>query len=503
MKLTTLVWIGIAVVALACIGFSSSTSSRPWKPTPPQIAADYGSITHNKQSGNLVTIVWHASPAAPPGSQLVSILEKYVLISVIRSQMNLRESATGLHFDDIDKLEVRDDSGNLLTPIDQDKLPPTSIGILATFEAGYRQELGPRGKGTRFFLFAAGAVHACEKGGISVPYDGETYTWETPFPGCSANAFGQQRRADGLHVSEPEPAIPVIGYLDPGGPELGNNFLAAFRKGMSETGLVVGQNVTIDYRYAHYEYDRLLNAAADLVRRRVTVIFANGQPAIIAAKAATATIPIVFMTGADPVEFGFERSFNRPAGNLTGVAYQSAEVTAKRFNLLHELVPTAKTIAFVAGGYGSFNQAETRDLENASRAVGVNLLVLHASTASEIEKVFTIPIEYGALLIRSSFEVKSYARQIISLSAGHAIPTMFASSGYTSAGGLSSYGSRSGDAEYQVGLYVGQILKGRKPTELPIVQPTKFEFVINLQTAKKIGLTVPPRVLAVAERLIE
>jgi putative tryptophan/tyrosine transport system substrate-binding protein len=502
MKLTTFVRIGIAVAALACIEFSSSASSRPWKPTPSQIAADYGSIGHNKGNGNLVTIVWHASPTATPGSQLVSILEKYVLISVTHSQTELGEAAPGLHFDDIDKLEVRDDSGSLLAPIDQDTLPPTSIGVLATFEAGYRQGLGPRGKGTKFFLFDAGAGHACEKGAISVPYDAETYTWETPFPGCSAKAFGQQQRADGLHVGETD-AIPVIGYLDPGGPQLGNNFLAAFRRGMSETGLVVGQNVTLDYRYAHHEYDRLLNAAADLVRRRVTVIFANGQPAIIAAKAATATIPIVFITGADPVEFGFETSFNRPTSNLTGVAYQSAEVTAKRFTLLHELAPTAETIAFLAGGYGSFNQAETRDLENAARAVGVNLLVLHASTASEIEKVFSTPIEYGALLISSSFEVQRYAQQIISLSARHAIPTMFASSGYTSAGGLSSYGSRVADAEYQVGLYIGRILKGQKPTQLPIVQPTKFEFVINLQTAKKIGLTVPPRVLALADRFIE
>jgi hypothetical protein len=171
---------------LPCVVISFSASSRPWKPTPSQIAADYASIGHNRGNGDLVTIGWWAAPTVRPGSQLLSIFEKYVVISVTHSHINLREPATGLHFDNIDALEVRDESGNALTPVEQDTLPPINIGPLATFEAGYRQGLGPRGKGTKFFLFDAGAVRACEKGGISIPYDGETYTWETPFPGCSA-----------------------------------------------------------------------------------------------------------------------------------------------------------------------------------------------------------------------------------------------------------------------------------------------------------------------------
>jgi hypothetical protein len=212
MKPTTPLRIGIIVAALACIGFSSSASSRPWKPSPSQIAGDYASINHNRGNGDVVTIGWWSSPSATPGSQLASLFERYVLISVTHSYLNLREPATGLRFDDVGKLEVRDESGSPLTPFDQDVLPPASIGVLATFEAGYRQGLGPRGRGTRFFLFDAGAVHACEKGGISVPYDGETYTWETPLPGCSAEALKQDARAVSFqeppaYLSQEHPAV--------------------------------------------------------------------------------------------------------------------------------------------------------------------------------------------------------------------------------------------------------------------------------------------------------
>jgi hypothetical protein len=197
---------------LSCGGFSFSASTRPWKATPTQIAGDYASINHNRGNGDVVTIGWWSSPTATHGSQLASVFERYILISITHSHLNLREPATGLRFDDVDKLEVRDESGNLLTPFDQDVLPPASIGVLATFEAGYRQGLGPRGKGTKFFLFDAGAVHACGKGGISVPYDGETYTWETPFPGCSAEALKQEPRAASFqeppaYLSQAHPAV--------------------------------------------------------------------------------------------------------------------------------------------------------------------------------------------------------------------------------------------------------------------------------------------------------
>jgi hypothetical protein len=170
---------------LSCAALSFSASSRPWKPTPTQIAGDYASINHNKGNGEFVTIGWWAAPTAAPGTQLASLFEKYILISVTRSHLNSNKPANNnLSFDEIDRLETSDQAGNALTPVERDALPPASIGLLATFEAGYRQGLGPRGKGTKFFLFDAGSVRACEKGGISVPLDGETYTWETPFPGC-------------------------------------------------------------------------------------------------------------------------------------------------------------------------------------------------------------------------------------------------------------------------------------------------------------------------------
>jgi len=201
----------LAVILIgACVAFSSSTLSRPWKPTAAQIASDYASIAHNRGNGDFVTIGWWAAPTTRPGTQLRALLEKYVLISVTHSHINLREPATGLRFDNIDTLEVRDESGNALNPLEQDSLPPADIGPLATFEAGYRNGLGPRGKGTKFFVFDAGAVRACEKGGISVPYDGETYTWETPFPGCSAER--QERRAGiseepPVYLSQEYPAV--------------------------------------------------------------------------------------------------------------------------------------------------------------------------------------------------------------------------------------------------------------------------------------------------------
>jgi PDZ domain len=172
---------------LSCVWFSSSASSRPWKPTPTQIAADYASITHIKGNGDVVTIGWWASPTARPGTQLVALLENYVLISVIHSHQNLNQPAAGTSFDDIKTLEARGESGKALTIVPRDALPPASTGLLTAFEAGYRRGLGPRGNGVRFFLFDGGSVRACERGGISVPFDGETYTWETPFPGCSGD----------------------------------------------------------------------------------------------------------------------------------------------------------------------------------------------------------------------------------------------------------------------------------------------------------------------------
>jgi hypothetical protein len=190
---------------LSCVVFSSSASSRSWKPTPTQVAGDYASITHIRGNGDFVNIGWWASPTARPGTQLVDILEKYVLISVGHARRNLNQPASGISFDDIKTLEVLDESGRALTPVPRDALPPATIGLLTNFEAGYRQGLGPRGNGMRFFLFDAGAVRACEKGGISVLFDGETYTWETPFPGCPTSP-----------VSATTPVPPVAATQQPG-----------------------------------------------------------------------------------------------------------------------------------------------------------------------------------------------------------------------------------------------------------------------------------------------
>jgi putative ABC transport system substrate-binding protein len=309
-----------------------------------------------------------------------------------------------------------------------------------------------------------------------------------------------------LAVEAQQSAVPVVGYLDIAGPpSLDQDFLGPFRKGMSETGYVVGQNVTMEYRFARYQTDVLLNSANELVRRGVTVIFANGAPSIAAAKAATTTIPIVFITGADPVKFGFVASLNRPGGNLTGVAYQSAETTAKRLALLHELVPAAKTIAFFAGPNNSFRRAETSVLQSAAHILGVSLPIIPAMTQSEIERAFRTPVEQplDALLISAMDLVQRHSRQIISLAGTHAKPTMFPSSTQVVAGGLASYGSNIADTKYRAGLWAGRILKGDKPADLPVVQSTKFEFVINLKTAKALGLTIPETLLAIADEVIQ
>jgi putative ABC transport system substrate-binding protein len=308
-----------------------------------------------------------------------------------------------------------------------------------------------------------------------------------------------------LAVEAQQPAVPVVGYLDFGAQGLNESFLSAFRKGMSEAGYVVGQNVTMEYRFARYQTEVLLNSATDLVRRGVTAIVANGTPSIAAAKAATTTIPIVFVTGADPVQSGFVASFNRPGGNVTGVAFQSTELGAKRLELLHELVPVAKTIAFFYGGEGSFYRAQASVVQSAAHTLGVSLVTVRATTQSEIERAFRTGVEqrFDALLIGSGFEVERHNGQIISLAATNAKPTMFPFSSSVLAGGLASYGSDIADVEYRVGLWVGRILKGEKAADLPVVQPTKFELAINLQTAKKINLMVPRTVFSIADRVIE
>jgi putative tryptophan/tyrosine transport system substrate-binding protein len=298
-----------------------------------------------------------------------------------------------------------------------------------------------------------------------------------------------------------QPTMPVIGWLDnvPGTME---RFLPLFTQGLAETGYVVGRNVTIEPR----EGDRVPALAADLVRRNVTVIVAVGGTAAQVAKAATQTIPVVFLMAGDPVEVGVVASLNRPSGNLTGVAALGGELAAKRLELLHKLVPAADPIALLARSAGAeLVQAETRAMQTAAGVLGVRLLVLSAATESEVAVAFATLLEQhaGALVMSSNVFSLAEHDQIISLAGRYAVPTLFFARAQVARGGLASYGGTSDEVFRQMGVYTGRILKGEKPADLPIVQPNKFEFVINLKTAKALGLTIPETLLATADEVIQ
>jgi putative tryptophan/tyrosine transport system substrate-binding protein len=302
--------------------------------------------------------------------------------------------------------------------------------------------------------------------------------------------------------------LPKIGWLDSASPEAARDSLPAFRQGLTETGFVEGRNVAIEYRWAQGHEDRLPSLAADLVGRKVAAIITPAStPAALAAKAATNSIPILFSLGGDPVESGLVASFNRPSGNVTGVHNFSGEVITKRVDLLHQMVPDAKSIgilAYSANPY--FTQFETRNLQTAAGILGLRVLILTAETASEIEAAFATVVEnqIGGLLIAAApFFGVERRTQIILLAARHAIPTMFWESEAVEAGALMSYGNENAWEYRQLGLYAGRILRGEKPADLPVVQPTRFEFAINLQTASILGIKVPPTLLAIADRVIE
>ncbi len=302
-----------------------------------------------------------------------------------------------------------------------------------------------------------------------------------------------------------QPAVPVIGFLNPGSLETTRN-VAALHRGLSETGYFEGRNLAIEYRWAEDRLDRLPALAADLVRRQVAVIVAWPTPAALAAKAATKSIPIVFATGADPVEIGLVASLNRPGGNLTGMSNLDAAVVAKRLALLHELMPTATSIAYLVNPSNAvFAEAETRELEDAARTLGVRLLILKASDPSEFEAAFaTLVLERaGGLVVGSDSLFSRHSDQLVALAARHRVPAMYAYRETTAAGGLMSYGTDFPDAYRKVGLYTGRILKGDKPADLPVQQPTKFELVINLKTAKALGLSIPETLLATADEVIQ
>jgi putative ABC transport system substrate-binding protein len=297
-------------------------------------------------------------------------------------------------------------------------------------------------------------------------------------------------------------AMPVIGYLANSSPSTFTQFLAAFRRGLSEVGYVEGRNVAIEYRWSEGQQDRLPEFAADLVRRRVAVIVASGGGApALAAKAATATIPIVFMGGTDPIKLGLVESLARPGGNATGVLNVSTEVAAKRLGLLRELVPTATVIAVLRNPVSPDAEGQLSEIEGAARTLGQQVQIVEASSEREFEAAFaTIAALHARALFVSADPLFTGQRaQLATLAARHAIPASYSFRELVVAGGLMSYGVDLTDVYRQAGVYSGRILKGSKPADLPVLRPTKFELVINLKTAKALGLAIPPGVLAIAE----
>jgi putative ABC transport system substrate-binding protein len=297
-------------------------------------------------------------------------------------------------------------------------------------------------------------------------------------------------------------AMPVIGYLSSTSARPG---LDAFRQGLSDTGYIEGQNLVIEYRWAEGRYDRLPSLAADLVGRKVDVIATGGMPSALAAKSATSTIPIVFLIGTDPVELGLIPSLARPGGNLTGIAVMATELMPKRLELLSELVPQAGEIALLVNAHNASAEPMMRDVQEAVRAKGRQLHTLKAGTESEIDVAFTtlVELQAGALLVGTDSFFSSRREQLVGLAARHAIPAIYESREFAAAGGLISYGPSLTGIYRQVGIYVGKILNGAKPADLPVQQPTTFELVVNLKTANALGLTVPSSILARADEVIE
>jgi putative ABC transport system substrate-binding protein len=303
-----------------------------------------------------------------------------------------------------------------------------------------------------------------------------------------------------------QPAMPVIGFISSRSPDESASAVVAFRQGLAEAGYVEGQNVEISFRWAEGDYDRLPMMAADLARRQVTAILATGgNPPVLAVKAATATIPIVFIIGSDPVEVGFVASLNRPGGNVTGVSLFTSLLVAKRLELLRELVPAGTIIAFLVNPDNSNARPDTAVMQAAAARLGQKLIVLSARTEQDIDLAFASlgQQQATALVVNTDAFFLTRRNQLASLEARYAIPTIHDLREYTAAGGLMSYGTNLPDAYRQAGIYVGRILKGAKPGDLPVEQPTQFELVINLKTAKALGLQIPDKLIALADEVIE
>jgi putative tryptophan/tyrosine transport system substrate-binding protein len=301
-------------------------------------------------------------------------------------------------------------------------------------------------------------------------------------------------------------AMPVIGFLHAASPSDWAPSVAAFRQGLNEIGYIEGQNVAIEYRWAEGHYDRLPELAADLVRRQVAVIFASPIPAALPAKSATTTIPIVFAIGSDPVNVGLVASFNRPGGNITGVSWLGGPtLTAKRLELLHEMAASATVIAVIVNPNNPAAEADAKEVQAAARLMGLQLHLLKASTESDIDTAFATLVERraGALLVATDGFLLGRCNQLVALATRHALPAMYSYRECAVAGGLMSYDASLTDANRQAGVYVGRILKGAKPADLAVQQSVKVELVVNLKTARTLGLTVPLSLLGRADEVIE
>jgi putative ABC transport system substrate-binding protein len=318
--------------------------------------------------------------------------------------------------------------------------------------------------------------------------------------------FGSTAAAWPLAASAQQPAMPVIGFLNTASPDTMADRLRGFRQGLKDTGYVEGENVTIEYHWAENQTGRLPLLAAELVGRQVAVIAANSTSPALAAKAATATTPIIFIVAEDPVRLGLVASLARPGGNATGINFYSGELTAKRLELLRELVPAATRVAVLVNPANATSTDTTlKDLEPAARAMGLQIQVLNASTSGEINATFATFVRErpDALFVGIDPFLVSRRIQLVQLTTLHKVPATYPTRDCAEVGGLMSYGASITDAYRQAGVYTGRIFKGAKPTELPVVQASKLELVINLQTARMLGLTVPPTLLSTADEMIE
>jgi putative tryptophan/tyrosine transport system substrate-binding protein len=306
-------------------------------------------------------------------------------------------------------------------------------------------------------------------------------------------------------VARAQQAMPVVGFINAGFPRGFAGALGGFQRGLNESGFVEGRNVNIEYRWAEGQYDRLPTLAADLVRRQIAVVFAGQPPTVRAIKMATTTIPIVFSMGEDPIKEGIVPSFNRPGGNVTGISYFTNQLLGKRLALLTEMVPSAGVFALLVNRNNPNAEPDTKEAQAAAAALGRRLEVLTASTERDVEAAFTTMSQrqVGALSVGVDGFFVDQRELLITLAARHGIPTIYDRREYSVSGGLMSYGASQVEAWRQAGIYVGRILKGEKPADLPVQQSTKFEFVINSKTAKTVGLTVPPGLLVAADEVIE